>query len=121
MAKHNKTGAIGEKIAVDFLQKNGFEIISTNTKIDKIEVDILAKKNNEIVFIEVKTRNYKNGEAPEKSVSERQQKRLIAAADFYLQENNLSLSPRFDIIAITQTNDNYAIHHIEDAFFDEGE
>ena len=45
MAEHNDLGKFGEELAVDFLEKNGYEILETNWIFDKAEIDIIAQKN----------------------------------------------------------------------------
>ncbi len=57
MAEHNELGKLGEELAVDFLQKNGYEILETNWVFQKAEIDIIAQKDNMLVAVEVKTRS----------------------------------------------------------------
>jgi len=57
MAQHNELGKKGEQIAVDYLVKNNYDIIERNYRFDKAEVDIIAKKNQILAIIEVKTRS----------------------------------------------------------------
>ena len=67
MAHHNKLGKEGELIAFMFLQKEGFHILKTNWCYQKSEVDIIAQKDDFLVFIEVKTRGSKKFGKPEES------------------------------------------------------
>jgi putative endonuclease len=46
MAEHNDLGKLGEELAVEFLEKNGYSILETNWTFQKAEVDIIAKKEN---------------------------------------------------------------------------
>lgn len=57
MAEHNELGKLGEELAVDFLQKNGYDILETNWVFQKAEIDIIAQKDNTLVAVEVKTRS----------------------------------------------------------------
>ena len=57
MAKHNELGKKGEQLAVDFLLKNNYDIVERNYRFDKAEVDIIAKKDDILAIIEVKTRS----------------------------------------------------------------
>ena len=57
MAEHNELGKLGEELAVDFLEKNGYEILATNLTFQKAEVDIIAKKDAVLAVIDVKTRS----------------------------------------------------------------
>lgn len=57
MAAHNDLGKLGEELAVDFLQKAGYEILETNWTFQKAEIDIIAKKDTVLAVVEVKTRS----------------------------------------------------------------
>ena len=57
MAEHNDLGKLGEELAVDFLEKNGYEILETNWVFDKAEIDVIAQKNGILAVVEVKTRS----------------------------------------------------------------
>jgi len=63
LAKHNKLGKDGELIAFMILQKDGYNILQTNWKFQKAEVDIIAQKDGFLIFTEVKTRGSKNLES----------------------------------------------------------
>lgn len=68
MAWHNETGKTGEKLAADWLEK-GFTILEKNWRHKRLEVDIIAEKDNLLHFIEVKSRSSQNYGLPEESVS----------------------------------------------------
>ena len=57
MAEHNELGKLGEELAVSYLQKNGYIIMDTNWTFQKAEIDIIAKKENTLAIVEVKTRS----------------------------------------------------------------
>ena len=57
MAEHNELGKLGEELAVEFLRKNGYEILETNWTFQKAEIDIIAQKENILAVVEVKTRS----------------------------------------------------------------
>ena len=57
MAEHNELGKLGEELAVDFLEKNGYEILENNWTFQKAEVDIIALKAEVLAVVEVKTRS----------------------------------------------------------------
>ena len=57
MAEHNELGKKGEKLAIDFLLKNGYKILETNYRFLKAEVDIIAQKDEVLAVVEVKTRS----------------------------------------------------------------
>lgn len=115
MAQHNETGKLGEQLSVSFLKKAGFEIIAVNWKAMKYEIDIIVKKNNIIIFVEVKTRTPNNVSSPEKSITKFKQKHLIEAVNIYINENNITCEARIDFIFIYIKNKKYWIKHIENA------
>ena len=117
MGKHNELGKKGEQLAVDFLLKNGYDIVERNYRFDKAEVDIIARKEDILAIVEVKTRSTTDFGNPEDFVKPKQIKNLVKAVDEYVNENNLDVEVRFDIIAIVKNGKNYEIEHIEDAFY----
>ena len=117
MGKHNELGKKGEQLAVDFLLKNGYDIVERNYRFDKAEVDIIARKEDILAIVEVKTRSTTDFGNPEDFVKPKQIKNLVKAVDEYVNENNLDVEVRFDIIAIVKTGKNYQIEHLEDAFY----
>ena len=117
MAQHNNTGAEGEQLAVKHLITKGYQIIATNARFDKAEVDIIAQIGNDTVFVEVKTRQNTFFGNPEDAVSKRKMQLLFEAAAAYQEQNNTDGEIRFDIIAITNEVSGAEILHIEDAFY----
>jgi putative endonuclease len=117
MAKHNDLGKFGEELAVDFLEKNGYEILETNWVFDKAEIDIIAQKKGILAIVEVKTRSSIEFGLPQDFVKPKKIKLLLKAVDEYVVQNDLDVEVRFDIIAIHKENDNFNIEHIEEAFY----
>jgi len=115
-SNHILVGKTGEELAVSFLKEKGYEILHTNLRLEKVEVDIIAKDKNQIVFVEVKTRSSAMVE-PEKAVNKSKQKNLQWAAEIFLEERQLKNELRFDIIAIVKQKNNTDIEHFEDAFY----
>ena len=60
MAEHNELGKIGENLTKTFLMKQGFQVLETNYRTKYGEIDIIAKKDNKLRFIEVKSVKVKN-------------------------------------------------------------
>ena len=71
MAEHNDLGKFGEELAVDFLEKNGYEILETNWVFDKAEIDIIAQKNGILAVVEVKTRSSLDFGLPQEFVKQK--------------------------------------------------
>jgi len=117
-----KFGDIGEKIACNFLKDRGYSVLETNYQKRVGEIDIIAKLNDSLRFIEVKTRtNFSNKKygAPQESVNYHKQKRLIKTALFYLLENKYpdNINWQIDVMAITINKDKKTakINYIENA------
>jgi len=117
MAKHNELGKKGEQLAVDFLLKNNYDIVERNYRFDKAEVDIIAKKDNILAIIEVKTRSTADFGNPQDFVKPKQIQRLVKAVDEYVTVNDLDAEVRFDIIAIVKEGKDFKIEHLENAFY----
>ncbi|WP_282030321.1 YraN family protein [Winogradskyella eximia] len=117
MAQHNELGKKGEQIAVDFLLKNSYDIIERNYRFQKAEVDIIAQKGDVLAIVEVKTRSTIDFGNPQDFVKPKQIKNLVKAVDEYVNENNLDIEVRFDIIAIVKNKKGFEIEHLENAFY----
>jgi putative endonuclease len=99
-------GGWGEKLAADYLAEHGYEILGRNLRTRYGEIDILARVNGCLVFVEVKTRTNADFGEPESSVGARKQAHLLAAAQTYIQEHpNLGTDWRFDVVAIKADRD----------------
>lgn len=116
MTKHHHTGKRGEEIAASFLEKKGYAILKANWRYNKAEIDLLAEKDQMLVIVEVKTRTSAQFELPKEAVTIAKQKHLIRAANAYIEENNIDLECRFDIISILLIDGKVDIEHVEDAF-----
>ncbi|MCA6421673.1 MAG: YraN family protein [Flavobacterium sp.] len=117
MAEHNELGKFGEALAVEFLQKNGFDILETNWTFQKAEIDIIAQKGTILAVVEVKTRSSIEFGLPQDFVKPKKIQLLVKAIHEYIILNDLDVEARFDIMAIHKEENNYKIEHIEDAFF----
>lgn len=117
MAEHNELGKLGEELAVEFLRKNGYEILETNWTFQKAEVDIIAKKENTLAIVEVKTRSSLDFGLPQDFVKPKKIQLLVKAVNEYVVSNNLDVEVRFDIIAVHKEGKSFAIEHLVDAFY----
>jgi putative endonuclease len=118
MAQHNEKGKLGEKLSIQHLKSKGYLIIETNWRSGRNEVDIIAKDKDELVFVEVKTRNTVFFGLPESFVSNQQQKRMALAAENYCINKGINdANIRYDIIAVIVSDSKETLEHFEDAFF----
>jgi len=118
-------GARGEKAAVNYLEKIGYDILTTNfcneTGRRLGEIDIIAQDGAEIVFIEVKTRVERFGKLalPEENINKAKLYKLSKAASFYISKNKLlDAQYRFDAITImANLKENSAtLRHLKNIF-----
>ena len=117
MAEHNDLGKLGEELAVEFLRKEGYEILETNWTFQKAEIDIIAQKENTLAVVEVKTRSSLEFGLPQDFVKPKKIQLLVKAVDAFVTQNDLDLDVRFDIIAIHKNDKSFVIEHLTDAFY----
>ncbi len=116
MGKHNEFGRLGEQKAVDFLLKSGYEVLCRNYRYQKAEVDIIAKRGNIISIVEVKSRKMGFLGEISDSIGKKKINLLVTATDQYIQENDLDVEVRFDVIIVIKNGEVFEIEHIENAF-----
>jgi putative endonuclease len=116
MAEHNDTGNKAEAMAAKFLQKKGYEILDQNYTFGKGEIDIVALKDDWLVFVEVRARSEVAHGFPEQTISKNKANLIIKTAENYIFQNDWRGKVRFDIIAIT-VGERFEILQFEDAFF----
>ena len=116
----NELGAFGEKKAANYLRLHGYRIVDTNCRYRQGEIDIVAQKRDYIVFVEVKLRKNKDYGEEREFVTPAKQKRVIIAAQLWLQQHETDKQPRFDVIEVYApegtSSRKVIINHIENAF-----
>ena len=118
MTKKSETGKQGEIAAKKYLEEKGYKILETNWRFHRYELDIIASNDDELVFIEVKTRTDNYLIAPEMAVDRGKIRRIVTASDAYTRIKKIDLPVRFDIICLVRKGESYHVEdHIEDAFF----
>ncbi len=115
---HNKRlGSWGEDIAADFLKRHGYAIIEKNYYTRFGEIDIIAREDNVMIFVEVKTRMSLDYGWPEEAIDRRKIRHLFKTADIYMADNRLyeKYDFRFDAISIIldKKNRKAKIRHFE--------
>lgn len=100
-------GKKGEQIAANYLNKNGLQVLESNYYTRYGEIDLIAKENAEIVFVEVKTRSSKKHGEPQEAVTKSKQRNLIRTAQAYLQKHKLENADwRIDVITVMLVAEN---------------
>ncbi len=116
MSEHLKLGSQGEDWACEYLRGQGYEIARRNYRYGRAEIDIVARKEKLLVFVEVKTRtNLSHGE-PEAAVTGSKVGRLRKAAEHYIYATDWVHDVRFDVIAISLDGERH-LEHFQDAFW----
>jgi len=119
-----RTGYLGEELAVKHLLKKGYVILSRNwwSKAVKYELDIVARKNETVIFFEVKTSQTSSFGPSISWVTPAKVKRITRAAEDYIATHELTgCSFRFDVIGIETLNAATFLNHIEAAFTASGD
>ena len=117
--RNQRTGALGEKLARDYLRKQGYAILDSNWSSRFGELDIVAACQDGLVFVEVKTRRSHDPESALTGISESKKARIIKAVYQYLRAKELDYDSqwRIDVIAVAlQDYGPPRIDHVEDAF-----
>ena len=113
------TGAAGEKIAIEYLRAKGYAILETNWSTLVGELDIVAKRDDVLVFVEVKTRRGVNTEGALEAITPAKHERVVKAAYQFLHDHDIDLETqwRIDVIAVAMNSGaRPQIDHVEDAF-----
>lgn len=110
-------GREGEAFAAEFLEAKGYTILERNFRNGRAEVDIVARKDRFIVFVEVKSRSNLHFGYPEVGITKKKVELIAQAASYYMFTNQLDLFIRFDVVALHKTASGWDCIHTEDAFF----
>ena len=114
-AAHLNKGEQAERLAEQQVIAAGFDIVARNVHSRFGEIDLIAQKNNLLVFIEVRFRSNSQFGSALESVSVQKQRKVIKAAQYFLANNSSlnKLHMRFDVIGIDAQN---RVQWIEGAF-----
>jgi putative endonuclease len=100
MSKRQALGAWGEQRAVQHLESEGCQIVTTNWRCPAGEVDIVALDGETLAFVEVRTRRGQVYGTPEESITPRKLAHMIAVAETYVYEESWEGDWRLDVVAI---------------------
>jgi putative endonuclease len=118
VAHNQDIGKQGEDLATQYLYNLGYHILAKNWRYKRAEVDIIARDQSIIVFVEVKTKTYTAFGSPDESVSAHKERLLVDAAGAYCESIHHEGEIRFDIVAIViDKEDRVILDHFKDAFF----
>lgn len=118
MSRSQEVGQKGESLAVHHLKEKGYVILEQNWRFSKAEIDVIAKDDEVLVFVEVKTRSYDYYGRPEDSIGRKKEKLVADAGAAYMRSIGHEWEIRFDIISIILPKTGIpTIDHFKDAFF----
>ena len=117
------SGQQGERIAADYLQRQGYRIQQQNYRCRSGEIDLIAWDGATLVFVEVKSKRQSLFGPPQAMVDIRKQRTLTRVAMIYVQQNRLQrVALRFDVVAVTFSADGgAAVTHVPAAFSAQGD
>ena len=115
MAAHNELGKWGEDLAASYLEEQGYEILERDWKSGHHDLDIVARDENSLVNVEVKTRRNRLFGDPEEAIDYKKRLSLQSAANHYVKSHRTKAPVRIDVISIVGTIGNTPeIDHIKD-------
>jgi putative endonuclease len=123
MTEKERIGKLGEDLATRYLEKQRYQILERNFKqLPWGEVDIVAKRERTLFFVEVKTVNADNDEyLPENKIDYRKKRALYRIIQIYLQKKKLKLDISWQldaiIIKIHSERNKYTLKHLENIFY----
>lgn len=115
MDERQKIGRLGEQLALGYLESQGFQLLETNYRYGRGEIDLIVISEKLLVFVEVKTRRDVRYGLPEENMSFRQQQKVMETAEHYLETHVWKAPIRFDIVAIILSS-RPQVDHFEDAY-----
>lgn len=101
-----ETGKLGEEIAREYLKKQGYKIVEQNFKTKYAEIDLVARENDELIFVEVRTKKGELFGTPEDSLNKKKLRKLRFNAQGYITKNRWEGPYRIDAICIVLKPDN---------------
>jgi len=115
--KRQKFGKESESVAVRYLKKNGYKILEQNHRNKIGEIDIIAQDKKTLVFVEVKATRTDSFGSPKWAVTPKKQRKISMVALYYLKATKQNKAKaRFDVVAISSSQDNPRIELIKNAF-----
>jgi len=95
-----QTGKLGEEIARKYLENKGYRILEQNYKTKYAEIDLIAKKKNELVFVEVRTKTNEDFGSPEESLNNKKLRKIFMNAQAYVARTKWQGPYRIDAVCV---------------------
>jgi putative endonuclease len=107
----------GELVAREFLETRGWRVVSHRFRLGRLEVDLIARRGLQVVFVEVKTRRGKAFGSPMEAVTWQKQREIVRVARGWMDRFGRPEDIyRFDVIGVTIGPSGTSVEHVEDAF-----
>lgn len=120
MNSSDSKGRQAEELAARYLAYKGYQILEKRYRSRLGEIDLIARQNETLVFVEVKYRRSLRYGRPSAAVGPAKQQKIRRTALYYLRQSRQTDQPcRFDVVELWQENGRYKVHHYHNAF--EGE
>ena len=119
LSKKLALGQRGEKLAADYLERRGYEILARNWRRPEGELDLVVSAEGLCIFVEVRSRTGAERGHPLETIDARKRARILRAARMYIDEEHPSAAIfRFDVIGVTFALDESPpeLVYVEDAF-----
>ena len=118
MCKGKSIGTAGELAACEFLISKGYTVRETNWRLGHLEIDIVAQEANanHLHIVEVKTRTSTEHFDPMEAINKEKIRRLVNAANGYIDHCQLPMSVQFDVMILVGTPPDLDIRYYPDAF-----
>ncbi len=114
-------GAQGEQFVAQFLEQQKYTVLARNFRTKMGEIDLIARKKNLIVFVEVKTRTTDYFELSQLIVPSKQRKIVATAAAFILENKLYQCIYRFDVALVVGRNPQFDLNYVDNAFVPDNE
>jgi len=114
--KAHDIGIWGEELALKYLKKKGYKHIQSRYRTRLGEIDLIMRRGELVVFVEVKLRSSALSALPRDYVTASKQRKLQSAALEWMAQNGGDIPVRFDVIEIDMRDGKPCIAHIENAF-----
>ncbi len=108
-------GHTAETLACDYLQRQGLKLVMRNYTCKVGELDLIMQDAAQLVFVEVRSRRASQHGTPVDTITADKQRRLIRAAEHYLQRYQVDQACRFDVVGITYHNDRVQVDWVPNA------
>jgi putative endonuclease len=105
-AEHLQQGDAAERQALDYLSRRGLKLVTRNYRCKVGEIDIIMRDKDALVFIEVRFRQSNDFGSALESITTSKKRKLLAAANLYLQMTQNDEPCRFDVVAINGSGNN---------------